>query len=428
MTKKHPKGLFLLFMVEMWERFGFYGMRALLMLYMVNQLMFGTEKAGKVYGMYLGLVYMMPLLGGFLADRYLGQRRSILLGGILLSAGYFLLAVPKMTFFYPALMVLIIGNGFFKPNISVVVGQLYEKNDPRRDGGFTIFYMGINIGAFFAPFVCGYLGQKISWSYGFGAAGIGMLIGLVMYIWGQKKYLGDKGLYPCNINKPEQMHPADCKPLTKDDKQKMAAAFILIACAMFFFGAFEQAGSSMTLFADKETNLSIMGWTMPSSWFQALNPFFIVLLAPLFSRMWIMLAAKNKNPSAPFKFIWGLGLLGFGFIIMALAAHVYKTSGPVCMLWLVAVYFMHTLGELCLSPVGLSMITKLAHPRYVSMMMGMWFFSTGMGSGLAGFFAGEYDAMNHAVFFLIPAATSIGGAILLLFLSGFVKRWMHGIE
>lgn len=424
---KHPKGLFLLFLVEMWERFSFYGMRALLMLYMVNQLLFGTEKSGKIYGMYLGLVWMSPLIGGFLADRYLGQRKSIVIGGTIMALGHFCMAIPDLPFFYSALLLIIIGNGFFKPNISVVVGKLYGENDPRRDSGFTIFYMGINVGAFIAPFVCGYLGQKIGWHYGFGAAGVGMVCGLILYLLLQKKYLGDAGLYPCR-GKDIQRHPDECKPLLKEDKHKLLAAGVLIFFAMFFFGAFEQAGASLTLFADRETNLSILGWAMPSSWFQAFNPLFVILFAPIFARMWIILAQKGRDPSAPVKFLSALTIIGTSFFVMSFAAYLYKTSGPVSVLWLTTVYFMHTMGELCLSPVGLSMVTKLSHPRYVSMMMGLWFFAAGLGSWGAGFLSGNYDAMSHISFFLIPAATSLGGAFLLLLLSGSVKRWMHGVR
>lgn len=479
--KNHPKGLFLLFFVEMWERFSYYGMRALLVLYMIEALQFTTEKASHVYGWYTGLVYLTPLLGGYIADRYLGQRKAIVIGGVLMALGHFAMAFPPMPFFFGAMILLILGNGFFKPNISTVVGKLYEENDPRRDGGFTIFYMGINVGAFFSPLVCGALGEKIGWHWGFGAAGVGMVIGLAMYLWGQKMLLGDKGMKPASpqtnywvpvslvagmvvflligalefngfvfwariptsvyavaailvaiglayayASKPEKSN------LTHVEKQRIAVIFIMVFFAIFFWTAFEQAGSSLTLFAKNETNrnLSLFGWDflVPASWFQSLNPLFIVLLAPFFSNMWIKLAETNKEPSSPVKFAIALGLLAVGFVIMMAAAAAYQQSGPVSMLWLVGAYLFHTLGELCLSPVGLSLVTKLAPIQFGSLMMGVYFLSSVAAGFLGGRLAGNYDAMNHVNFYMIPTATGIGAALLLLVITPKLRKWMHGIH
>lgn len=476
-----PKGLFLLFFVEMWERFSYYGMRALLVLYMVKSLQFSTEKASHVYGWYTGLVYLTPLLGGYISDRYLGQRKAILIGGILMALGHFAMAFPPMPFFFGAMILLIMGNGFFKPNISTVVGSLYEENDPRRDGGFTIFYMGINVGAFFSPLVCGALGEKIGWHYGFGAAGVGMVIGLAMYLWGQKMLLGDKCMKPASpqtdywvpitlvagmvlflISGALEFNGFDIRgmipgwvkglaavgvpiglfysyasrpvksELTHMEKQRIAVIFIMVFFAVFFWTAFEQAGSSLTLFADTETNraLSLFGWSfvVPASWFQSLNPLFIVLLAPFFSGMWIKLAETGKEPSSPVKFAVALGLLAVGFVVMIAAAAAYQQSGPVSVLWLVGAYFFHTLGELCLSPVGLSLVTKLAPVQFGSLMMGVYFLSSVAAGFVGGRLAGNYDAINHVNFYMIPTATGIGAAVVLLLITPKLRKWMHGIH
>ena len=476
-----PKGLFLLFFVEMWERFSYYGMRALLVLYMVKSLQFTTEKASHVYGWYTGLVYLTPLLGGYIADRYMGQRKAIVVGGVLMALGHFAMAFPSMPFFFGAMILLIMGNGFFKPNISTVVGSLYEENDPRRDGGFTIFYMGINLGAMFSPLVCSTLGEMVGWHWGFGAAGVGMVLGLVMYLWGQKALLGDKMMKPADpqtnywvpvtlvtlmvsflvltameFNGFEifsrvprwlywtaalftligMVYSYASKPvkseLTHVEKQRIAVIFIMVFFAIFFWTAFEQAGSSLTLFAERETNrnLSLFGWSflVPAGWFQSLNPFFIVVLAPFFSGMWVNLAETKREPSSPVKFAIGLGLLAIGFVVMIAAAAAYQQSGPVSMLWLVGAYLFHTLGELCLSPVGLSLVTKLAPLQFGSLMMGVYFLSSVAAGLLGGRLAGNYDAINHVNFYMIPTATGLGAAILLLLITPKLRKWMHGIH
>ncbi len=479
--KNQPKGLFLLFFVEMWERFAYYGMRALLVLYMVKVLLYSTEKSGQIYGWYTGMVYLTPLLGGYIADRYLGQRKCIVIGAILMAMGEFALAVPNTPFFFGALILLIIGNGFFKPNISTVVGSLYEQNDPRRDGGFTIFYMGINLGALFSPLICGTLADKVGWGWGFASAGAGMTMGLAMYLWGQKAILGEA------CNKPATPDDRYYIPLgmlgvlilfllasalqhggiptfslipnwlyailglllagggfyafasqnakstlTQVEKQRIAVIFIMVFFSVFFWSAFEQAGSSLTLFADLETNrmISIFGWNyeMPASYFQSVNPLFIILLTPLFAKMWVGLGETGKEPSSPVKFVIALGLLALGFVVMIAAAASFQQYGKVSMLWLIGAYLLHTLGELCLSPVGLSLVTKLAPAQFGSLMMGVWLMSSAAANYVGGYFAGNYDAMNHTVFYMVPTATAAGSALLLLLITPKLKKWMHGIN
>lgn len=419
--KGHPKGLYLLFGVEMWERFSYYGMRALLMLYMLKALEFSTEKAGQVYGLYTGLVYLTPIIGGYVADRYWGQRKAIIVGGILMMLGHFAMAFQQIPMFYTALGLLIVGNGFFKPNISTVVGGLYAREDSRRDAAFTIFYMGINLGAFFSPLVCGTLGEKVGWHYGFSAAGIGMGLGLLLYLWGQNRFLGDVGRLPAYKSLSTQQKQAS---LTGTEKKQIAVIFILAFFTIFFWGCFEQAGSSMTLFADRQTDRHIFGFEFPASLYQSLNPILIFMLAPLFSAFWMKLSFRNAEPSSPMKFVWGLGLLAGGFVLMAAAAKAYMTNGLVSAWWLFGVYFLHTLGELCLSPVGLSVVTKLSPARFASLLMGTWFLSSFVANYAGGIFAGQYDNMDPDRFFNILAATAAVAALALLALVPLLKKWM----
>jgi proton-dependent oligopeptide transporter, POT family len=425
---KHPKGLYLLFAVEMWERFSYYGMRALLVLYMTKYLLFSTEQAGTVYGWYTGLAYLAPLIGGYLADRYLGQRKCIVIGSIFIAFGQFTLATPSLFSFYLGLLLIIIGTGFFKSNISTIVGLLYEQNDPRRDSGFTIFYMGINLGAFFSPLICGTLGEKYGWHYGFAAAGVGMVLGLIFYLLKQHEFLGDKGTQ--SVYSANQKKDFANTPLTIEEKQRVAVIFILTFFTIFFWASFEQAGSSLTLFADKSTNrlIPFLNIEIPASYFQAINPLFILLFAPFFSSMWISLAQKNLEPSIPIKFVNALVLVGVGFIFMIAASYLYEQSGPVSMFWLIGVYLVHTLGELCLSPVGLSMVTKLAPMKFASLLMGTWFLANFTANLVGGLFAGNFDAMDHKLFFLLPALTAFISAGILLALTPTLKRWMHGVK
>jgi len=425
----HPKGLYFLFTVEMWERFSYYGMRALLTLYMVKYLMFNTEKAGSIYGMYTGLVYLTPLIGGYIADRYLGPKKCILIGALIMMLGHFTMVFPDLPFFYTALGLLIIGNGFFKPNISTLVGKLYDEGDGRRDAGFTIFYMGINIGAFLAPLVCGTLGEKIGFHYGFGMAGIGMLIGALIYLWGQNRFCAHIGNAPDNRNNDINPELRD-KPLTTVEKHRVAVIFILMFFSIFFWVSFEQAGSSLTLFADRSTDrvIPFLNWEFPVSYFQSVNPLFIILLAPLFSRMWVELGTRGRNPSAPVKFSAGLFLVSIGFVLMVIASMASGITGKVSFLWLTAVYLFHTLGELCISPVGLSMVTKLAPVKFASLLMGTWFLASFVANLTAGLFAGRYDTLSTAEFFMIPVLLTAGAGLAALIFAKPIKKWMHGVE
>lgn len=422
----HPKGLYFLFTIEMWERFSYYGMRALLVLYMVKMLSFSDKDAGQVYGAYTGLVYLTPLIGGYIADRYIGQKSSILIGGILMMLGHFAMALHGLAFFYGALALLIIGNGFFKPNISTMVGQLYEQNDPRRDGGFTIFYMGINLGAFFSPLICGTLGEKIGFHYGFASAGVGMLLGLLIFMWGQNKFIADVGNRL--LRQPVGLPRKDEK-LTLQEKQRIAVIFIMMFFSIFFWASFEQAGCSMTFFADRSTDRMIpfINKEFPVSWFQSVNPLFIMFLAPLLSKLWIDLADINKNPSVLAKFAIGLFLVSFGFVLMV-AASGFAGYGKVSFLWLIGAYFFHTLGELCISPVGLSMVTKLAPLKFASLLMAVWFLSSFFANYSAGLFAGNYSSLKMTDFFMIPAILTGVCCVILILIEKPVKKWMHGVE
>lgn len=447
----HPKGLYMLFMVEMWERFNYYGMRALLSLFMISTVIgFSKATSSRVYGIFTALVYLTPVLGGYLADRYIGKRHSITIGAILMAAGQFTLAsyelINPIVALGTGLTLIIIGNGFFKPNISTIVGELYEPNDVRRDGGFTIFYMGINIGAFFAPFICGFLGEPTDltnvleaykWKYGFMAAGFGMLIGLVWYLVSQNKYLGHIGLLPATkankIQDPVEIAKAKAaeQPLTQEDWDKIKAIFTFTFFAVFFFTFFEQAGTSLNFFAAEATNLTptlpIIGQiTLKASYFQAINPIFVVLFAPLFAKMWIKLG--TKDPSIPTKFGWGLFLQGIAFAIIAVAASLYQASGPVSALWLVFMYMFCTMGELCLSPVGLSMVTKLAPVKFMSLFMGIWLMGSFFGNILAGMLASQYESWSLTTLFSVPAIGSMAFGVIMWVMTRKIMRWMHGVH
>ncbi|MFH1315543.1 MAG: peptide MFS transporter [Candidatus Uhrbacteria bacterium] len=431
----HPPGLYVLFAVEAWERFCYYGMRAILVLYMVKYMFYDpaaatdpevqaaiTGKAGDIYGWFTGLVYMTPVIGGYIADRWWGQRRSIIVGGVLMGAGYFLMAVPHLAFFYVALGVVIVGNGFFKPNISTIVGQLYTENDPRRDGAFTIFYMGINLGAIFSPLVCGTLGQNVGWHWGFIAAGVGMIISLIIYFLFQH-HLGDVGKVASYKNR--NLEEKDT-PLTREEIHRIMVIFVLAFFVIFFWVSFEQAGSSLTLFADRSTNRMIWGFEVPASWFQSANPIFIVLLAPIFSRVWVWLGERNMDPTSPVKMGVGLLLAAASLAIMIPASMLATGGDKVSMLWLWGVYFTFTVGEICLSPIGLSMVTKLAPAKFLSLCMGVWFLSNFASNLLAGKIAGMYDNVEMTTFFMYLALVSGVGGIVLLIFSPLIKKGMHG--
>ena len=413
-----PRGLALLFLVEMWERFSYYGMRALLVLYLVNALKWDTPRAASLYGSYTSLAYITPLLGGYLADRFLGTRRSLVIGGILIALGHFSLAIEGMATFYLGLGLVIIGTGFFKPNVSTMVGQLYEEGDSRRDGGFTLFYMGINLGGFLSPLVCGYLGERVGWNYGFGAAGVGMLLGLGLYLWGRERYLPGIGFH---TPRPTTA-AARASEKRSDDGARIMALAIVILFVVAFWAAFEQTGSSMSLFADKQTNRVVGGSLIPASWFQSINSGFILLLAPLFAVLWRKLNAKGLEPTTPLKMVFGLGLLGVGFVFLVLGGRVSDGGVLVSPFWLVAAYLFHTMGELCLSPVGLSYVTKVAPLRLASFLMAAWFLANGAGNKIAGMVAGLYGTMPNGKFYMIFVVSSFAAAGILWMLVPRINR------
>ena len=428
----HPSGLYVLFFTEMWERFSYYGMRAIFVLFMSKVLLMSDKEASEIYGSYTGLVYLTPLLGGYLCDQFLGNRRSIFVGGLLMALGQFLMFLSASagkdggaTFMWAGLTALIVGNGFFKPNISTMVGQLYPKNDRRIDSAFTIFYMGINLGAFFSPLICSSLGD---FKYGFLAACIGMLLGLVVMLLFQKKHLiseegqeiglpvkpmnarsismvaGSIGLIFFMLNFKQWFHSdqdiiswfiygsmvlmpvliLSDRSLNKQEISRITVIFILAFFVIFFWGAFEQAGASLTLFADRQTNRFIGSWEMPAAWFQSVNPLAVITLAPLFTVLWGFLYRFKLEPSSPAKMAWGLTLVAVGYVLIAFAVHGLAPGEKVSMWWLFGLYVIHTMGELCLSPIGLSMVSKLAPLRLSSLMMGTWFLANAAANKFAG--------------------------------------------
>jgi POT family proton-dependent oligopeptide transporter len=447
--KGHPKGLYLLFFTEMWERFSYYGMRAMLVLYLAAQAMegglgFSKEYSTLIYGYFTGFVYFTPIIGGWIADKYIGQRKAILIGGITMMLGQFSLSLtPQMgiQFTWLGLFLIIIGNGFFKPNISTLVGQLYEQGDPRRDSAFTIFYMGINVGALLAPLICGYLAEDLfaqknakgevvryAFEYGFLAAGTGMLLGQILFNTLAKKYLGEIGLYPANKT---QNNALENTPLTKDERDRMSVIFVITIFVTFFWAGFEQAGGSLNLYTKDYINRNFFGFVIPTSWFQSVNPLFIMLLAPFFATLWTNLARKGKDFSIPVKMSFGMVMLGVGFLFMLGA--VIERGGDIkdvtikaSLFWLLATYFFHTIGELCLSPIGLSMITRLAPVTYASMLMGVWFLSPFVAQ-IAGGYIGVYvEKLGAFTIFSAIAIFVISAGILLFFLSRKLITMMHG--
>lgn len=401
----HPNGLYVLFFTEMWERFSYYGMRALLVFYMTKQLLYSHGQASQIYGLYTGLVYFTPLLGGLLADRVVGQRKTVILGGILMAIGHFLMAFENL--FFPALGFLILGNGAFKPNISAQVGNLYPPGDRRRDRAFSIFYVGINLGAFLSPLVCGTLGEIYGWHYGFAVAGVGMLIGLFIYI------LGRRWLAPDLKTKAKEDTSIN-QPLTRDDKHRLGGLGIIALVGIVFWASYEQMGNTIALWADEDTDRRILGWEVPASWFQSLNPFCIFLFTPLITSLWAWQARRGKEPTSAAKIAAGCLLLGAAYLIMVPAARIYAVNGtPVSMLWTIAFIVVLTLGELFLSPVGLSLFSKLAPARMVSMLIGVWFLAQFAGNYLAGFLGRYWEIMPKGVFFLLIAGIPLAAGLLL---------------
>jgi len=466
----HPRGLTTLFFTEMWERFSYYGMRALLILFMVapesdGGLGFSTALAGTVYGIYTASVYLASLPGGWVADRFLGLRNAVFVGGIVIAAGHFSMAVPGLAFFYSGLAMIVIGTGLLKPNISAMVGELYSADDARRDGGYSIYYMGINIGAFASPLVCGTLGQTVGWHWGFASAGVGMVFGLIQYKL-TAKYLGRAGLKRQRAEQEEKTPPLaqamwlgglgvivaalflDLPEVQKfilmalgstsfiaslyvgaghspEVRRRGFAIYLMFWASAVFWSGFEQAGSSLNLFADRMTRLEVFGWAFPSSWFQSLNPLYIFCLAPVFSVLWVKLG--RRNPSSPGKFSFGLLFAGAGFLLLAIAA-MGAGGSRVSPMWLVSVYLLHTIGELCLSPVGLSVMSKLAPPKIVGQIMGVWFLSTAIGQYMAGVAASMFEELPLDELFGWVAALSIGMGLLLAALVKPIRKLMEGVH
>ena len=409
LKQNHPKGLYLLFCVEMWERFSFYGMRALIVLYMVQKLLYTTEEAGNIYGWYTGLVYLTPLLGGYLADRFFGQRKCIATGAFLMIIGLFLLAFGPQNLFLISLFLMVIANGLFKSNISSVLGLLYGNDNSKKDSAFTIFYMGINLGAFFSPLVCGTLAVHYGYEYGFAAAGCGMLFGLILYKIYEQKLLGDCGSLPSFKNKTDDINTIEST--TSSQSKQLASLLILMIFTIPFWICFEQAGSSLTLFAEYNTNRNFFNLEIPTGYFQSLNPLFIIIFAPLMSTLWGYLRNKSKEPTSVEKFSIALFLIAIAFVILAWAGHISQTH-LVNPLWLVLGYFIMTIAELCLSPIGLSLVTKLAPKKFLSLIMGCWFLTSFLGNLIAGFWGGKFEVLTPTQLF--------GGLAILSFITWLI--------
>ena len=478
----HPRGLSTLFFTEMWERFSYYGMRALLVLYMTDTISgglgMGTARAGAIYGLYTFGVYALALPGGWIADRLTGQRRAILIGGIVIALGHYVLAIPDGWTFYLGLVLVAMGTGLLKPNVSAVVAGLYPEKDARRDAGFSIFYMGINVGAFFGPGICSLLGEKVDWHLGFGVAGVGMTLAVIQYVRGAK-HLGTAGLLKAEAQEPKALANARRQLWTgigvvlllaallaavslggmvsfsianfaeaiwyvisvlaivyfayviifacRDglERRRVGLIFVLFVGAALFWSGFEQAGSTMNLFAKDHTNLEIFSWEIPAGWLQQINPLFIVLLAPLMGMLWVGLG--RRNPSLGVKFGLGLLLLGVGFLVMAWGSN-YVVDGRVSPMWLVCTYFFHTVGELCLSPVGLSSITKLSPDRLVGQMMGTWFMGAALGNLIAGLMAGRLETMTPHGLFVAVATFSLVAAVVFLICARPIRYLAAGIK
>lgn len=489
----HPRGLAVLFFAEMWERFSFYGMRGLLIFYLTKHWLFDDAFASGVYASYASLVYLMPVIGGLVADRYLGFRRAVIAGGVLLCCGHLGMAfegIPAqwvggeivrdafaMQVLYASLALIIVGVGLLKPSISSIVGELYGADDPRRDGAFTLFYMGINIGAVAASLTCGYLGETYGWAYGFGLAGIGMMVGLITFIRGRKWLQGlgeapDRAADDSAWLAPElrllpgivlmvgtawwlMQHQvwvgslltvASIVAVTgivgfmwlrceSDDRRRMALLLFLTAYSVIFWALFEQAGSSMNLFADRNVDRSVFGMDITAAQLQSLNPGFIILLAPVFAAVWQWLGRRHREPSHSAKF--GLGILqgGLGFLILVYGIGFADEGGQVALIWLALAYLVHTMGELCLSPVGLSMVTRLAVPRIVGLMMGVWFLASSVAHYVAGIIAALASVEGGAAAnaqqsldiyrqtFYVVGMVGVATGVLLLVLAPWITRW-----
>ena len=509
MSKSHPKGLYVLFVTEMWERFSYYGMRAIFILFMTKALLMDKVLASTIYGNYTGLVYLTPLIGGYVADRYWGNRKSIFWGGIMMAIGQFMLFGSALLYqqfsaadgvsishilFYGGLGLLIFGNGFFKPNISTMVGQLYPEGDNRMDSAMTIFYMGINLGAFIAPLVTGFLGDTgdpADFKWGFFAAGMGMVLSTIIFEFLKNKYVvtakGEPvGLPPVKeIVKPEDKKAINWvemiqylglaltlgfmlfkfagldeiaatmlsitvtamlsiirdKSLTKIEKQRIGVIYICALFVIFFWSAFEQAGASLTFFADEQTDRHIGAWEMPASYFQSFNALFIVALAPIMAWLWTKLGEKKMEPASPYKQSIGLFMLALGYLVIAFGVKDVDPNIKVSMMWLVGLYFIHTIGELALSPIGLSMVVKLSPVKFTSLLMGVWFLAMANANKFAGVLSGFYPDPSKPTpsiigfqietlydFFMIFVFMAGGASIILFLLSKLLLKMMHDIR
>ena len=494
--KGHPRGLYLLFITEMWERFSYYGMRALFMLYMTQALLFDKEFSSEIYGSYTGLVYLTPLLGGYIADRYWGNRRSILWGALMMAVGQFLMFLSACYFhevflakwlMFAGLGTLILGNGFFKPNISIMVGDLYEPGDKRKDSAFTIFYMGVNVGATIAPLWCGLVGNTghpEDFKWGFLSACIGMLIGAAVFQFYKDKYLVTPDGKP--VGNPPKQKPVQASEqirskrlfwtmgiatvilaslfaiggadwigafiyatiitvplsiladssLTRQERKQICIIFILAFFINFFRATYEQAGASLTFFADEQTDRWIGGWEMPASYFQSFGAVFIVLLAPVFAAIWSFLGRHRLEPVSPRKQAIGLFLLSLGYLLIAFGVKGVEPGVKVSMLWLTGLYFLHTMGELCLAPIGLSLVYRLSPARFSSLLMGVWYLSTSAANKLAGLLSSYYpengvvkNFLGYEVatlydFFMLFVAMSACAAVVLFVLSKKISKMM----
>ncbi len=477
----HPKGLYMLFFAEMWERFSYYGMRALLIFYLTKHWLFADDKSNLIYGAYTSLVYITPVLGGYLADRYLGQRKAVLFGGILLMIGHFLMAFegmqgltdpvakqadPFINVFWAALAFIIVGSGFLKANISVMVGQLYSLTDTRRDGAYTIFYMGINLGAAVGTILVGYLGETIGWAYGFGLAGIGMLAGLIVFVGGRKLLRGageppvrpdgsqvsDVTLYGIGLAAVAVIWALvqyqdviqtlliisgiallgyvlyEAFKLDKEPRERIFAILFLIALNPLFWGLFEQAGGSINLYTDRFVDRA----GVPATLFQSINPIYIIMLAPLFAALWVILGKRGLEPSAPAKFGLALLQVGAGFLVFVWGANSVGVEAMTPVIFVFLLYLLHTTGELCLSPVGLSAMNRLAPSYMASLIMGAWFYMTAVGNFVAGKIGeatgghgGEMTKESTLAIYDKIGWISVGVGVIVLALSPLVKRWMH---
>jgi POT family proton-dependent oligopeptide transporter len=480
----HPRGLSTLFFTEMWERFSYYGTRALLIYFMTASaadggLGFGVAKASAIYGMYTAMVYMLSLPGGWIADRFLGQRKAVFLGGILIALGNLGLAIHSLATFYAGLGLVVLGTGLLKPNVSAIVGQIYPAGDQRRDAGFSIFYMGINLGAFLAPLICGYFGQNVNWHIGFGVAAVGMTCGLIQYKLGGH-HLGDAGLHPVKAATPEEearqrtllwvglggggafvalaiilkvtgILPISAAAVSQafgmillltvivsfawlllftewspEERKRLIAIFGLFLASTVFWSVFEQAGSTLSLFAQRNTNNVVLGFSYPPSWFQSMNSIFIFSFAPVFA--WIWLRLGSRDPSSPTKFTIGLLLVGLGFAVLVPAAAASAEGALVSPLWLTVTYLCHTFGELCLSPVGLSAMTKLAPVRIAGLTMGIWFLSISVGNYLGGRASALYESLPLPTLFGAVAGFAIAAAVVLAVLIRPINKLMGGVK